>query len=288
PLAGDIGLFLVLVALAGLLFPSGLGAPNLTGTFYLALFIHVGFSIYIGVFTGVRKLTWLLVIGIWVASELSAFLGFLIPWDQMSFWLAQLPVVGDIMMAWQGTGYDFRIVAALTMLIVDLVVMHHDAWHQRSWRFVVAFLVAAGAVAVLLGLLLGLAMSHLFSMPDLPTEDTLEIVSPWYLLPFYALLRATDDKLGGLALMFAAMSVPAIVPWLRLDRLRRGAMRSAWLCACLGLAVVWAGLGYLGSLAPDAAVVIYLVPLLAILYFSFFLAVPFILRGFARPGSRLG
>jgi quinol-cytochrome oxidoreductase complex cytochrome b subunit len=273
-LARDIGLFLVLVVLAGLLFPVGVGATALTGTFYLALFIHIGFSIYIGEFTGWRTVTWLLMIGAWVVSELAAFLSFLLPWGQIWFWLAQLSVIGALMNAWQATGYDFRIVLALAMLLIDLAVMHQVTWHQRSWRWIVMFLAAVGVSAVACGYASGLLMTHLFSLPDLPTEDTLQIISPWYLLPFYALLRAVESKLGGLVLMFGAMLAPAIVPWMRTEALRRGRVGSLWLCACLVLALVWTGLGYLGSRPVDEPEVIYLVPVLALLYFAFFLVVP--------------
>ncbi|MDK4738002.1 MULTISPECIES: hypothetical protein [unclassified Rhizobium] len=280
--AHDIGLFLVLVVLAGLLLPARNGALSLTGTFYLALFIHIGFSIYIGDFSAWRKVPWVLLIGVWVMSELVPFLSFLVPWGQLEFWLAQFPLIGNIMAAWSVTGYDCKIVLSLALLIVDLGVMHHATWQRHSWRRIMIFLAVVGVAAVVSGIAFGLTMNRLFSLPDLPTEDTFQIVSPWYLLPFYALLRATENKLGGLLLMFGAMLAPAIAPFMRAERLRQGHLWRLWLFACLALAIIWAALGYLGSLSPDESAVVYLVPVLTTLYFAFFLIVPSVLGRLVR------
>jgi ubiquinol-cytochrome c reductase cytochrome b subunit len=104
---------------------------------------------------------------------------------------------------------------------------------------------------------------------------------PWHELPFYALLRAVPNKLGGVLLMFAAVLVPMIWPWMRADLLRMGPMRRVWALFCLALAAVWIALGYLGSRPPEGA----LLPAaqaLAVFYFAFFLIVPPVLRKIPR------
>jgi ubiquinol-cytochrome c reductase cytochrome b/c1 subunit len=101
-------------------------------------------------------------------------------------------------------------------------------------------------------------------------------VPEWYTLPLYALLRAVPDKLAGLVTVFAAMLAPLIWPWARADALRAGPTRWAWRLLCIAFALVWLGLGYLGSMPPEG-----LVPtatrLAALFYFAFFLVLPFVL-----------
>jgi hypothetical protein len=96
--ARQTGLFLVLVALAnGLMLPGSLSVKDLMTTFYLALFVHVGFTIYDGSFNALRTATWLLLIGLWVGSEIAAFFGLMFPSGQFAFWLANVPLVGEVL-----------------------------------------------------------------------------------------------------------------------------------------------------------------------------------------------
>lgn len=286
-LARDVELFVVLVVLANLaivsLITGAVSATELESTFYLAFFIHAGFSLYDGSFNRRRTVTWLLLMTTWSGSELAAFFGYVLPWGQIMFWLATmvtntLPFTGKLFepfMRNPGLSSAIWPLILLLLLAVDLAVMHWERWRGRSLVQAGSFLATAVAAA----LLLGFAESTLVgpsttSLPDLGSYPApAKIVPAWYELPFYALLRATPNKLAGVVLMYAAMAAPLIWPWMRADDLPAGPMRWAWLLLCLTQAAVWVGLGYLGS-RPPVPPQLYIAQALAVLYFAFFLAWP--------------
>jgi ubiquinol-cytochrome c reductase cytochrome b subunit len=291
-LARDIGLFLVLLILVpgliavlvnGPMLPGSTSATALTATFYLALFIHVGFTIYDGSFSALRTATWLLLIGAWAGSELATFFRFTLPWGQFAFWLTTVPLIGEMLAGWfrGNTASTFAPALPLLVLSLDIIAMHYDDWRRCSLLQIVVFPVAVGTAAVVLGLALSAVMDS--SASDSPGfgPSAFPILPPWHELPFYALLRAVPNKLGGVLLMFAAVLVPMIWPWMRADLLRIGPMRRVWALFCLALAAVWIALGYLGSRPPEGA----LFPAaqaLAVFYFAFFLIVPPLLRKIPR------
>jgi quinol-cytochrome oxidoreductase complex cytochrome b subunit len=291
-LARDIGLFLVLLILVpgliavlvnGPMLPGSTSATELTATFYLALFIHVGFTIYDGSFSALRTVTWLLLIGMWAGSELVGFSGLRLPWGQFAFWLTTVPLIGEILAGWlrSNTASMFAPALPLLVLSLDIMVMHYDDWRRCSLLQIAIFPVAVGAAAIVLGLALDTVMNPSASNSPGFGLSSFPVLPPWHVLPFYALLRAVPNKLGGVLLTLAAMLIPMIWPWMRADLLRKGPMRRVWALFCLALAAVWIGLGYLGSRFPEGA----LLPAaqaLAVLYFAFFLIVPPVLHKIPR------
>jgi ubiquinol-cytochrome c reductase cytochrome b/c1 subunit len=282
----NIGLFFVLVILVnGLIIPGATSPKDLMATFYLALFVHVGFTIYDGSFDALRTATWLLLIGTWAGSEALTFWGFMVPWGQVAFWLATVPLVGDVLAYTSDAasilgGYVPWSALPLLVLGLDIAVMHYDRWRRSSLLRVAIFLASVGAAAIVLGLALNLVIDRSApSGPDVATGQ-LPIVPPWHSLPFYALLRAVPSKLGGVVLMFAAMLVLMVWPWMRADMLRMGRTRAVWPLLCLALAAAWIGLGYLGSRPADDAT-IRAAQALAVFYLAFFLVLPRLLGRFA-------
>jgi ubiquinol-cytochrome c reductase cytochrome b/c1 subunit len=288
-LARDTGLFLVLVVLAnGLILPGSASAMELAATFYLAFFIHAGFTIYDGRFGSLRTATWLLLIAVWACSELGAFFGFILPSGQFAFWLASIPLVGEVLAGWLQSdhgamrrGLAVSPVLALLLLGLDIAVMHYDDWRRRPVLQIAIFLAAVGAATIILGVALGAVMDHTASSGRDAQVSSFPIVPPWYMLPFYALLRAVPDKLGGVLLMFGSMFVLMIWPWMRADLLRAGPARRIWSLLCLTLAADWIGLVYAGSF-PPAGAAIHAAQALAIFYFAFFLVLPPVLAKTAR------
>jgi ubiquinol-cytochrome c reductase cytochrome b/c1 subunit len=272
--ARDAGLFLVLVVLGnGLIVPGSTSTRDLTATFYLAVFIHLGFTIYDGRFGALRTATWLLLIGAWAGSELAAFFGLILPSGQIAFWLTiNVPVAGKVLAhLLQSDGATLSKGFLFLVLGLDIAVMHYDGWRRRSILQIAVFLAAVGAAATVLGLALGAFINNPAS--NEANAGSFAIVPPWYLLPFYALLRALPNKLGGVVLAFASMLIPMIWPWMHADFLRLGPMHRIWSLLCLLLVAVWLALGYLGSRSPDEAVMI-AAQALAVFYFAFFLIFP--------------
>ncbi|MBI5264963.1 MAG: hypothetical protein HY852_24475 [Bradyrhizobium sp.] len=285
-LAADIGLFLVLTLLVTALFggiANGSISPSqLLGTFYLALFIHIGFSLCDGSFNARRTATWLLLIAAWLGAEIGSFVGFVTYWGQLSFWLMAklVGMFGERALAEPFTGITQRIgeaaaywpILGLFLLGLDLAVMHWGRWRKTSLLRKGIFFLSLAAAAF------GLVLAASFierPAPD-PTTTPLHIIPNWYMLPLYALLRSVPNKLAGLLLAFAAMAAPAVWPWMRADELRIGLPR-VWLLLCLAQSAVWIALGYLGSRIMDFQTM-HATQALAVLYFAFFLIWPPLLR----------
>src|SRR5208337_1181119 len=116
-------------------------AKDLMATFYLALFVHAGFTIYDGSFSALRTATWLLLIGAWAGSELAAFFGFIFPLGQFAFWLmtmmTNIPLAGEVLAGWfqrHAAAIHGLAVSPLLYLLVlglDIAVMHYDDWRRR-------------------------------------------------------------------------------------------------------------------------------------------------------------
>lgn len=287
-LARDVELFVVLVVLGNLLIVSllaGMASPaGLESTFYLAFFIHVGFSLYDGSFSAARTVTWLILIAAWFGAELAAFLGYVIPWGQIGFWLMLvmtklLPSPGKLFELFArnlqpGSSLAIWTWVLLLLLTLDLAVMHWGRWRGKSFIQIGMYLVTAAAAALLLGFAeSALIGSSTTASPVGPYSTPAHIVPAWYELPFFALLRSVPNKLAGVVLMFAAMATPMIWPWMRADDVRTGPMRRVWILLCLIQAMVWFALGYLGSRPPDPPQVYY-AQALAVFNFAFFLVFP--------------
>lgn len=279
---------------AGLI-TGGVSAAELQSTFYLAFFIHVGFSLYDGSFEGRRTVTWLLLIVAWFGAELATFLGYIFPWGHISFWLATritaiLPsAFAEKFYVLFGGSFQSDLSSVvwpsilLLLLAADLALMHRESWRSRTLIQLGMFLATAVAAALLLGFVTAALVGH--STTGVPDSGAYprpaHILPAWNALPFYALLRAIPNKLAGVALVFAAMAVPLIWPWMRADDLRVGPVRKVWLLLCLTQAAVWICLGYLGSLPPKPPE-IYIAQALAVAYLAFFLVWPPLLHQVAR------
>jgi Cytochrome b(N-terminal)/b6/petB len=91
-IAQDAALFFVLMILldgcfALVALPS-MSSRTLTTTFYLALYVHIGFTLYPGAFTKWRTVTWLALIAACAVAEMASFAAYILPWGQLAFWLA--------------------------------------------------------------------------------------------------------------------------------------------------------------------------------------------------------
>jgi ubiquinol-cytochrome c reductase cytochrome b/c1 subunit len=124
--------------------------------------------------------------------------------------------------------------------------------------------------AVLMPNYLGHADNYI---PANPAVTPAHIVPEWYFLPFYAILRAIPDKLGGVIAMALAILLVAFLPWLDTSRVRSMRYRPIARPLLWIFAATFIGLGYLGSMPAEGGYVI-AARILTALYFGYFVALP--------------
>jgi len=228
--------------------------------FFLAVYIHMFRGLYYGSYKAPRELLWIIGCVIYLVMMATAFLGYTLPWGQMSFWGATVitgffgavPVVGEALQQWLLGGYAvdnatlnrfFALHYLLPFVIAALVGLHVWALHHAGQNNPIGitpktkkdtlsfhpFYTVKDAFAVCIFLLI--FCFFLFYQPDaLGHADNYiradamktppHIVPEWYFLPFYAILRAVPDKLAGILLMVGAIVVLFILPWLDTSKVR--------------------------------------------------------------------
>ncbi len=266
--------------------------------FFVAVYVHMFRGLYYGSYKAPREVLWILGCVIYLLMVATAFMGYVLPWGQMSFWgatvitnlLGAVPLVGESIKHWLMGGYAignatlnrfFSLHYLLPFLIAGVSILHVWALHvsgqnnpagiePKSKEDTVAFTPYA-TMKDAVGLCLFLLMFALFVfyMPDAlghadnyieanPLVTPPHIVPEWYLLPFYAILRAIDfdilfidSKLGGVLAMFAAIGVLFVLPWLDTSKVRSMRYRPVARQFFILFAITCAALGWCGGQTPD-------------------------------------
>jgi quinol-cytochrome oxidoreductase complex cytochrome b subunit len=118
-----------------------------------------------------------------------------------------------------------------------------------------------------------------------PLVTPAHIVPEWYLLPFYAILRAIPNKLGGVIMMFGALAMLLFVPWLDTSKVRSAVYRPLYKQFFWIFVAVCIGLGWLGAKPPEGGYVI-AARILTAWYFIHFLVILPLLGLFETPKPR--
>lgn len=287
-LIADIGLTFVLAILVGAV-PAALvvGFESVhlwaVPTFYLAYYLHLPFSAYHGRFQGWRVLTWLALTIALVICQYIEFARYLLPWGQVSYWLAgqvaSLPVVGPTLETWFGAmpprSEQAVILAAwlllLALLVADVLAMHWPRMRRRLGALVAVF-VAAIAINLLVIALMGWLEPATVAAP--PGPDQLpDILPAWYALPYYAMLMTVPDKLAALVIVAVALALPLTCLWSHAEAIRGSRWGWTWGLCCLGFIAVFVALGREGLTAPEERSTI-MARGLTIYFFLFFIAIP--------------
>jgi len=235
---------------------------HMTGAsfFFAAVYVHIFRGLYYGSYKAPRELLWILGVVILLLMMATAFMGYVLPWGQMSFWgatvitnlFSAIPVVGESIVTWLWGGFAvdnptlnrfFALHYLLPFIIVGVVALHvvalhvhgsnnplgidpkgpqdtvpfHPYYTMKDGFGVICFLIVYAIFVFFMPNALGEAVNY---VPANPLVTPNEIVPEWYLLPFYAILRAVPDKLGGVLCMFGAIAILFVVPWLDTSRVR--------------------------------------------------------------------
>jgi ubiquinol-cytochrome c reductase cytochrome b/c1 subunit len=285
---------------------------NGASLFFFAVYIHMFRGMYYGSYKEPREVLWILGVIIYLLMMATGFMGYVLPWGQMSFWGATVitnlfsafPFVGEsiVTLLWGGYSVDnptlnrfFSLHYLLPFMIVGVVVLHVWALHvagqgnpagvePKTDKDTVPFTPYATIKdAFGLSCFMLLYMWFVFYTPNYlghadnyipanPGVTPSHIVPEWYYLPFYAILRAIPNKLGGVLAMFGAIVVLAFLPWLDTARTRSARYRPLFKQFFWIFAVVCLVLGWLGSKPAEGAYVI-IARILTIYYFAHFIII---------------
>jgi quinol-cytochrome oxidoreductase complex cytochrome b subunit len=295
---------------------------NGASMFFIAVYIHMFRGFYYGSYKAPREVLWLLGVVIYLLMMATGFMGYVLPWGQMSFWgatvitslFSAIPVVGNSITTWLWGGYSvdnatlnrfFSLHYLLPFMILGVVVLHIWALHvagpgnpvgveKKSPKDTLAFhpyFTVKDGFALVCFLIF--YAWFVFYIPNFlgdadnyieanPLQTPVHIVPEWYYLPFYAILRSIPSKLGGVIAMFGAIVLFAFLPWLDRSPVRSGNYRPIFKVFFWIFVAVTLALGYIGSQPPEGNMVLY-GQLLTAYYFIFFLVILPLIGLFETP-----
>jgi ubiquinol-cytochrome c reductase cytochrome b/c1 subunit len=295
---------------------------NGASMFFIAVYLHMLRGLYYGSYKAPREVLWILGVVIYLLMMATGFMGYVLPWGQMSFWgatvitslFSAIPLVGDSVTTWLWGGYAvdnatlnrfFSLHYLLPFMIAGVVVLHIWALHvpgsnnptgiekksdKDTLPFHPYFTVKDGFALVCFLIFFSW---FVFYTPNYfgdadnyitanPLQTPAHIVPEWYYLPFYAILRSIPSKLGGVTAMFGAIALFAFLPWLDTSRVKSAVYRPVYKIFFWIFIVCVLLLGYLGSQEPKGNAVLY-GQLLTAYYFIHFLVILPLLGIFETP-----
>ncbi len=285
---------------------------NTASFFFIVVYLHIFRGLYYGSYKAPRELLWILGVVIFLLMMATAFMGYVLPWGQMSFWgatvitnlFSAIPLVGEsiVTFLWGGFSVDnptlnrfFSLHYLMPFLIAGVVILHIVALHRfgsnnpigidtKGKQDTISFhpyytikdIVGVAMFLLLLSVAVFFfpnAMGHPDNyIPANPMQTPAHIVPEWYFLPFYAILRAVPDKLGGVLLMFGAIAILFILPWLDRSPVRSARFRPVFRIFFWLLFIDAIALGYLGG-KPAEGIYVTLSRIATAWYFLHFLVI---------------
>ena len=232
---------------------------NTASAFFFLVYLHVGRGMYYGSYRAPRTLVWAIGTIILIAMMGTAFLGYVLPYGQMSLWgatvitnlMSAIPWVGQdiVEFIWGGFSVNnatlnrfFALHFVLPFALAALALMHLIALHDSSGSSnplgvsgnydrlpFSPYYIFKDLITIFLFIFI--LSTFVFFMPNVlgdsenyvmanPMQTPPAIVPEWYLLPFYAILRSIPNKLLGVIAMFSALLALLVLPFSDLSKLR--------------------------------------------------------------------
>lgn len=232
---------------------------NTASAFFFIVYLHIGRGLYYGSYKAPRTLVWTIGTVIFILMIATAFLGYVLPYGQMSLWgatvitnlMSAIPWVGQdiVEFIWGGFSVNnatlnrfFALHFVLPFILAALALMHLIVLHERAGSgnplgvtgnsdrlpfapyFIFKDLITIFVFILVLSVLVfympnALGDSENYVMAN-PMQTPPAIVPEWYLLPFYAILRSIPNKLLGVIAMFSAILILLVMPFSDLSRSR--------------------------------------------------------------------
>jgi len=236
---------------------------NGASMFFIVVYLHILRGLYYGSYASPRELVWILGVVILLLMIITAFIGYVLPWGQMSFWGATvitslasaIPVVGFDITYWLWGGFSvdnatlnrfFSLHYLMPFVIAGASIVHIAALHQYGSNnplgidarvdkvtfypyFYVKDLIGWVVFAVFFSTFVFFypnVLGHPDNyIPANPMSTPAHIVPEWYFLPVYAILRSIPNKLGGVAAIGLVFACLFALPFLNTSPIRSSTFR---------------------------------------------------------------
>ena len=289
--------------------------------FFVAVYLHIFRGIYYGSYKEPRELLWMIGLVIFLTMMATAFMGYVLPWGQMSYWgatvitnlFSAIPIVGESIVTWLWGGFSvdnptlnrfFSLHYLLPFVIVGLVILHIWSLHTHGSNnptgvklkkedmipfhpyYTIKDFFGFGIYFLIFAYFI-FYKPNLLGHPDNytpanPLVTPAHIVPEWYFLPFYAILRAVPSKLGGVLLMFGSILILFVLPWLDRSKVRSANYRPLYKWAFWLFVIDCLVLGYVGG-KPAEEPFLTVSRIAATYYFFHFLIIIPTIAKFEKP-----
>jgi len=258
---------------------------NGASMFFIVVYSHIFRGLYYGSYMSPREHLWCSGVGIFILMMATAFMGYVLPWGQMSFWgatvitnlFSAIPLVGDTIVQWLWGGFSvdnatlnrfFSLHYLMPFAIAGLTIVHLSLLHKDGSNnpigvdsaidripfypyFYVKDLFSFIIFVVVFSTFVFFypnTMGHPDNyIPANPMVTPPHIVPEWYFLPFYAILRSIPDKLGGVIAMGGALVILLFLPFIHQSEIRSAAFRPLYRKGFWLFAVNFLILGWIGQ-----------------------------------------
>ena len=263
---------------------------NVASFFFIFVYAHIARGLYYGSYKSPRVLLWSIGVIILIVMMATAFLGYVLPYGQMSLWgatvitnlLSAIPVFGQdlVELIWGGFSVSnatlnrfFSLHYLLPFLLAALVVAHLIALHTHGsnnpngisvngdrYAFHPYFIFKDLVTILFFFLVLSIMVFYYPNflghsdnyIPANPMQTPASIVPEWYLLPFYAILRSIPNKLLGVIAMFGSLLILLVLPYTDLSRVRGNQFKPFMKFAFWFFVVDFIILMWIGSQHPNS------------------------------------
>nr|YP_010555500.1 apocytochrome b [Ramaria rubella]UYR22256.1 apocytochrome b [Ramaria rubella] len=283
---------------------------NIASFFFIFVIMHIGRGLYYSSYREPRGLVWTIGVIIFVLMMATGFLGYVLPYGQMSLWgatvitnlLSAVPVFGKdlVELIWGGFSVSnatlnrfFSLHFLLPFVLAALAAGHLLMLHEHgssnpngvtgngdrytmhpyfTFKDLVTIFLFFLALSIIVCFYPNLLGHSDNYIPANPMQTPPSIVPEWYLLPYYAILRSIPNKLLGVLAMFGSLLILLVLPFTDLSRVRGSQFRPAMKLAHWFFIVNFFILMWIGSQHPETPFV-EIGQVSTIFYFSWFLVI---------------
>lgn len=284
--------------------------------FFIVVYIHIFRGLYYGSYITPREALWCSGVIIFILMMATAFMGYVLPWGQMSFWgatvitnlFSAIPLIGKNIVDWLWGGFAvdnptlnrfFSLHFTFPFLIIGAVLIHLILLHEVGSNNPLGIILKTENISFypyfytkdLFGLIVLFLIFFIFVFyypntlghPDNyieanPMKTPLHIVPEWYFLPFYAILRSIPNKIGGVIAMFGSLLILLTIPFTNSSEIRSTTFRPIFKICYWLLVIAFFLLGWVGQCPVEYPFTEIGVISMIYYFFFFIVIIPFLGR----------